>query len=189
MTRATWTCFAGAALCLVFAVPVLHADSDTKTAPATIVVTLPADAKLEFDGAPTTSTGAKREFVSPALPFGKNFKYSLKVTYQGHSVTHEVPVKANETSKVDFVKDYAGAIMADPPKGVGPYSKPGFVTFVKDGRLWVFRMGSKELQDYKKDGEPAKQVTRVGDGPEGMTLKGPDAETLDAYLKAPKPKD
>ncbi len=189
MIRMTWTCLAGAALSLVLAVPTLHADSDTKKAPATIVVTLPADAKLEIDGNSTKSTGAKREFESPPLPVGKEFYYTFKVTYLAHAVTHEVKIKANETTKVDFTKDYAGAIMADPPKGVGPYSKPGFVTFVKDGRLWVFRAGSKELQDYKKDGEPAKQVTRVGEGPEGMTLKGPDTETLNAYLKAPTPKE
>jgi hypothetical protein len=63
-------------------------------------------------------------------------------------------------------------------------TKPGFYTEVKDGRLWVFREGSKELAEFKKSGEPAQQVTRVGAGPKGMTIKGPDAKTIDDYLAA-----
>jgi hypothetical protein len=64
------------------------------------------------------------------------------------------------------------------------YDKPGFVTEVHDGRLWVFRKDAKELAEFKKNGELGKQVTRVGAGPNKMTMKGPDAETIDAYLAA-----
>lgn len=62
--------------------------------------------------------------------------------------------------------------------------KPGFYTEVRDGRLWVFREGSKELEEFKKHGEPARQVTRIGGGPNGMTIKSSDAEVIDAYLAA-----
>ena len=65
-------------------------------------------------------------------------------------------------------------------------ARPGFVTRGKDGRLWVFRAGDKELAEFDKTGEVAKQVTRAGAGPGGVTLKGPDVETLDEYLGAPK---
>jgi hypothetical protein len=61
-------------------------------------------------------------------------------------------------------------------------AKPGFVTKVVDGRLWVFREGSKELEDFKTIGEPAKHVIRPGAGPHGMTLKAPDTETAMAYM-------
>ena len=64
------------------------------------------------------------------------------------------------------------------------HAKPGFYTEVKDGRLWVFKEGSKELEAFKKDGEPAHQVTRVGAGPQGMTIKSPDAKVIDEYLAA-----
>jgi hypothetical protein len=64
------------------------------------------------------------------------------------------------------------------------YAKPGFYTEVKDGRLWVFREGSKELETFKKHGEPAQQVTRVGGGPQGMTVKSSDAKVIDEYLAA-----
>jgi hypothetical protein len=63
----------------------------------------------------------------------------------------------------------------------------GFETFVREGRIWVFRPGTKELAEFLKSGEPAKQVTRIGAGPLRMTVKGPDAETIDAYLAAASP--
>ncbi|MNF25300.1 DNA-binding transcriptional repressor ArsR [compost metagenome] len=62
------------------------------------------------------------------------------------------------------------------------FDKPGFVTEVEDGRLWVFREGSQELKDLKEHGEPAKQFTDVGTGPEGMTVKAADEKTLKDYL-------
>ena len=61
-------------------------------------------------------------------------------------------------------------------------SKPGYLVKIDDGRLWVFRKGSKELEAFQRGGELAKHVTRIGAGPNGMTLKGPDTETLDGYL-------
>lgn len=64
------------------------------------------------------------------------------------------------------------------------FAADGFVTFVDEGRLWIFKAGSDELKAYQDDGEPAKIVIRVGAGPNGMTVKGPDAETIDAYLSA-----
>ena len=64
------------------------------------------------------------------------------------------------------------------------FSKPGFYTEVKDGRLWVLRDGSKDLEEFKQNGELAKQVTRIGAGPNGMTIKSSDAEVIDAYLAA-----
>lgn len=63
-------------------------------------------------------------------------------------------------------------------------ARAGFVTKFEDGRLWVFRTGSKELGDFEKHGELAKHVIRPGAGPQGVTLKSPDAETLDAYVLA-----
>ena len=64
------------------------------------------------------------------------------------------------------------------------YEKPGFVAEMVDGRLWVFEEGSPELEEFRRVGEPAKSVTLVGEGPEGVTLRGPDRETLRRYLGA-----
>jgi len=62
------------------------------------------------------------------------------------------------------------------------YDLPGFATTIEDGRLWVFRAGCEELAEFKANGELGKHVTRIAAGPKGMTLKGPDGETLDAYM-------
>lgn len=60
--------------------------------------------------------------------------------------------------------------------------KEGFVTFVEDGRLWVFHEGSDDLKTHETGGELAKHVTRVGAGPGGKTIKAPDSETIVDYM-------
>jgi hypothetical protein len=70
------------------------------------------------------------------------------------------------------------------PVAAASVSKPGFYTEIRDGRLWVFREGSKELADFKQHGEPAHQVTRIGGGPNGMTIKSHDAVVINEYLAA-----
>lgn len=73
---------------------------------ATIVVTLPADAKLSIDDMATSSTSATRVFVSPTLPAGKDFTYVLKaeVTREGKTMTTSkvVTVRAGQESRVSF---------------------------------------------------------------------------------------
>ena len=66
------------------------------------------------------------------------------------------------------------------------FARPGFVTRVEDGRLWIFKSNSEELPKYIEHGEPAKHIVRPGAGPKGMTVKATDAETLDAYLAVVK---
>jgi len=64
-------------------------------------------------------------------------------------------------------------------------AKPGFVTSLDDhGRLWIFLVGSKELEDFKAKGELAKHVIRPAAGPMGLTVKAPSIEVLDAYNAA-----
>ena len=68
------------------------------------------------------------------------------------------------------------------------YAKPGFhvaLGTVGDREfLWVFRTGSDALGEFLASGEPAKSVTRIGAGPDGLTLRGPDRAVLDAYGRA-----
>lgn len=68
---------------------------------ATLIVSLPADAKLFIQGQATTTTGATRTFVSPTLEAGKDYVYTLKaeVVRDGKplSVTREVTVRAGQT--------------------------------------------------------------------------------------------
>ncbi len=73
-------------------------------APARIIVSLPADAKLTFDGAPTTSTSTERIFVSPDLQPELEFRYTLRaeVLRDGRPVSVEqtVAVQAGRETRV-----------------------------------------------------------------------------------------
>jgi hypothetical protein len=75
-------------------------------------------------------------------------------------------------------------VVAGAAADAGPYSKPGFVTKMEDGRLWVFRQGSKELATVESGGELAKHTTQIGAGPAGLTVKAPDNRTILEYLAA-----
>lgn len=78
------------------------APSDTGK--ATIVVSLPANAKLTIDDEATTSTSARRVFISPDLPAGKEFHYTLKaevlVDGKPQVVAQVVAVKAGQETQV-----------------------------------------------------------------------------------------
>jgi uncharacterized protein (TIGR03000 family) len=50
-------------------------DGTTTGRPATIEMTVPADAQITFDGAATTSQGTLRRFVSSPLAPGKQYHY------------------------------------------------------------------------------------------------------------------
>jgi uncharacterized protein (TIGR03000 family) len=72
-------------------------------APATIIVSLPADATLSIDDAVTSSTSDRRVFVSPELNPGREYHYTLKAEWNRDGkavvVTKEVAVSAgNETT-------------------------------------------------------------------------------------------
>ncbi len=62
-------------------------------------------------------------------------------------------------------------------------AQDGFETFITDGRIWVFPRGCPDVKTFKEMGESAKFVTRPGAGPGGMTVRAPDAEIIDAYLR------
>jgi uncharacterized protein (TIGR03000 family) len=81
-------------------------------APATIVVDLPADAKLLIDNEATTSTGRSRVFQSPTLNPGKEYQYTLtaQIVRDGKSVKAEqvVTVKAGQTTPVTLTLPIPG---------------------------------------------------------------------------------
>jgi uncharacterized protein (TIGR03000 family) len=82
-------------------------DKDMEvSAPATITVSLPADAVLFVDDKPTTSASAERTFVSPELQPGKEYYYTFKVEVMrdGKKTVMEkrVDVMAGKEIKVKF---------------------------------------------------------------------------------------
>ncbi|MGE3932652.1 MAG: hypothetical protein AB7F67_05345 [Rhodospirillaceae bacterium] len=62
------------------------------------------------------------------------------------------------------------------------HNEAGFETSVHENPLWVFRAGSKEAADFKKNIEPKVIVTRVGAGPNNMTIRSSDAKTIDDHI-------
>jgi uncharacterized protein (TIGR03000 family) len=71
---------------------------------ATLVVSLPADAKLTINDEATTSTSDQRLFVSPTLPPGQEFYYTLKAEVMVNGkpvvVSEVVTVRSGEETKV-----------------------------------------------------------------------------------------
>lgn len=84
-------------------------------------------------------------------------------------------------SSVSSDAESNSAVMVESPM-VSKYDIDGFKTEIEDGRLWVFADSSEELAFFKEHGEPAKQFTNIGAGPEGMTVKASSQATLDGYL-------
>ena len=74
-----------------------------------------------------------------------------------------VTVKSTESSTID---EYLTTL-------------PGFYTRMEDGRLWVFKRDSVELETFLQTGKPAKQVVRPLAGPFGLTIKAVGTGVLD----------
>ena len=83
-------------------------------APVSLVVRLPADARLTIDGYPTRSTAGTRWFVSPPLEPGKTYHYDLQaeVMRGGKRLTEtrRVAVRAGQGSAVTMA--FAGGAVA-----------------------------------------------------------------------------
>jgi uncharacterized protein (TIGR03000 family) len=75
-------------------------------APATIVVSLPAEAKLLVDGDATSSTSTVRVFQSPALEQNQTYYYTLngELLRDGQIVktSQRVAVRAGEETRVEL---------------------------------------------------------------------------------------
>ena len=77
-------------------------------APATLVVQVPAGAKLFIDDTPSASQAAVRSFVTPPLPTAKEFTYTLKAELirNGKTLTEskQVTVRGGQETRatIDF---------------------------------------------------------------------------------------
>lgn len=87
------------------------------SAPAKILVNLPADAKLFVDDFATKSTTAARTFATPELAAGAMFTYTLKaeIVRDGKTLTtsEKIAVKAGDEIRVNLpVEKFAAATLA-----------------------------------------------------------------------------
>jgi uncharacterized protein (TIGR03000 family) len=87
--------------------PKVDKDKDKDVAaPANIVVSLPAGAKLSVDGYVTTQTSSTRYLVTPTLQPGQDYTYTLvaETTQNGQPVqqSQKIVVRAGATTPVSF---------------------------------------------------------------------------------------
>jgi uncharacterized protein (TIGR03000 family) len=75
---------------------------------ATIRMSVPSGARVWFDGAATSQTGAVREFVSPSLAPGIGYVYHVRVQWEENGKTvernREVPVHAGDRINLNIDK-------------------------------------------------------------------------------------
>ncbi|MFN4258069.1 MAG: TIGR03000 domain-containing protein [Gemmataceae bacterium] len=110
-----YSCGCGCYSCGCYGVVPHHAPAAPKkeeekkeaaAASATIVVNLPANAKLSIDDQATKQTSAVRTFATPSLENGKEFAYTLKAELvrdgQTLTATKTVTVRAGQQSRVSI---------------------------------------------------------------------------------------
>ena len=86
--------------------PIAPPKKASLNVPATIVVSLPADARLIVDGTSTSSTSDRRTLVTPELEFGSTYVYTMRaeIVRDGQTVAQvqTVNVRGGEVSTVNF---------------------------------------------------------------------------------------
>lgn len=60
----------------------------------------------------------------------------------------------------------------------------GFNTYIREGRVWVFKPGSEHEAEFLSVGEPAKSITKVGAGPLRSTIRAAEEDVLHHYIRA-----
>jgi uncharacterized protein (TIGR03000 family) len=111
--------------------------------PATVLVYLPADARLTVDGEATTSTTAVRRFITPPLEPGKVFHYTfaVQVTRDDRIVSRreEVKVRAGEETVVSLwpAERNEGPAAVEPAAFVTPSAGPPQVSVTMPSGLTV----------------------------------------------------
>jgi uncharacterized protein (TIGR03000 family) len=105
----------GSGIC---AIPVAPAQMQMASAsPATLVVSLPADAVLTVDGQATNSTSSVRVFHTPVLETGADYAYTLRaeVVRDGQSqlIVRQVTLRAGQETRVSLTESAASVAAAE----------------------------------------------------------------------------
>jgi uncharacterized protein (TIGR03000 family) len=85
------------------------APARAEAQPATLVVRLPADARLTVEGQPTKQSGPQRRFVSPPLEAGQKYTYTIAATWEPNNYTkitrtRKVAVQAGKEVEIDLTR-------------------------------------------------------------------------------------
>jgi uncharacterized protein (TIGR03000 family) len=129
---------------------------------ATVVVQLPADARMWVDGQAADLTSATRSFQTPALDKGRDYYYTVRAeaTRDGKvlSQSQRITVRAGQVSRVDF-GDLTAAARVTPAAA----SAPAHVTvrLPENARLFVDDVAYPEKSVTPKFDTPALQPGRT----------------------------
>jgi uncharacterized protein (TIGR03000 family) len=89
--------------------------------PIVFYIYVPADAQIEIEGVKTTKTGEVRDFKTPDVPIGKRYGYTVKVTYQGKTTTHQLSLTHTGQNVLDLRKELTtGKVAAPAPAAATP---------------------------------------------------------------------
>ena len=78
------------------------AQAQSSQAPISLKLLVPASAQVELDGTKMKATGTSREYLSPPVPVGPQYQYTLKVTADGKTVTRDIPVRPGVENSVNL---------------------------------------------------------------------------------------
>ncbi len=146
--------------------------SNGSTARATVVVKLPADARLFADNRALNLTGAERKFVSPELPTGQEFVYRFKAEYERDgelvSVTKKIAVRPGLAVTVEFAD-----LTAARPAGPGAATATGLDKSDK---------GLAPAKPTAQEPVKAEPPIRPAPAPDAPALPGGDRATITVKL-------
>jgi uncharacterized protein (TIGR03000 family) len=146
--------------------------SGPTTTKATVVVKLPADAKLFAENQILALTSAERSFVTPDLPTGREFTYTFRIEYDRNgrtlSESQKVTVVAGRTANVVF--DDLVATTATKTSTATSNTKPEAAKSTTAEKPDMFR--------NVKDSRTAPAVEVTTQQPARITVKLPDNAML-----------
>jgi uncharacterized protein (TIGR03000 family) len=106
----------------------------------TVIVQLPADARLFVDGQFADLTSATRSFITPALEMDRDYYYTIQAEADrnGRALAQRqrVPVRAGQVSRVDFA-DLSSAEAVKVPREATPAPARITVRLPEQAKLYV----------------------------------------------------
>jgi uncharacterized protein (TIGR03000 family) len=150
-----------------------------RKAPATVLVKVPANARLSVNGLPTAIKGSEQLFATPDLEAGRTYAYNFQVetVQDGKTVsrTRRLIVQAGQRTEVDLNEAQAdtaritvklpadGRVIVD---GIAFTTKDGTRTFetpkLEPGRSYYYTLRAEVDRDGKTQTEDKRVVVEAG---------------------------
>jgi uncharacterized protein (TIGR03000 family) len=92
----------------------------TSAAPASVIITLPADARLLANGVPTRQTGSERRFITPELTLLTRHMYSLtaEISRDDQTITETIDIEVFPGQETRVIFRRLLAFLGQEPAGI-----------------------------------------------------------------------